>query len=253
MTVVGAEHDAVGMLVEQRYQGLIILGRRPFAYLHHHACLDASPRLFQRGALVVGADARLRILLPLLSMKPRGMSVYRFAACQGRLYLGQRLGIIGQHSGIIHHLSQKTDVVTVHQLADVAAVQACAACLDVGTARRHTRRGTETEVEADMPPVGYHEVDALIAKHVADFVRVGNDTYRPLLHRHTGKFGRHHHTALDVHMTVDEARHPIGSVAGYVVPWCDAGYHAVVDLHLAVKHLTPDDINDMSCIFHAAE
>ena len=87
-----------------------------------------------------------------------------------------------------------------------------------------------------MLPVGYHEVDAIIAQDIGNLVGIGNDTDGALLHCHPSKLGRHHHTALNVNMGVDEAGQEIGRTLRNIALGRDAlddavgyGYLSVVD------------------------
>ena len=81
-------------------------------------------------------------------------------------------------------------------------------------------------------------------------MRISDDTDSAVAHGDASELKRHHHTALYVHMAVDEARHQIGP--GRTITWKVAASY-LYDLSIlygqcAVEYLAAKHINDMSLI-----
>ena len=72
---------------------------------------------------MVGGDACPCIGETLLTLKSGGMAIDRLAIGEGSLNLGLHLEVIGEHARVVHHLAKEADLLTLHERADVVAVE----------------------------------------------------------------------------------------------------------------------------------
>ena len=248
VTVVGTQHHHIRTLVDQRTQQLIVLGGTTLADDNIHTGSDARTTLVQRRTLMVGGDAGGSIAVTILSCHSRGVTVHGFAIVQGRPYLRHHLFVAIQHTGIVHHLAQETDILTGHQRLRILGVNHRPAGLCVAAYCRHTAGCTEQEVEACLLARTYHVVDTRNAQHVANLVRVGNDTYRTVTDGNACKLMRHYHTTLNMHVGINETWHDVGP-RGLTLGQLTAlyfRYDPILNDQFAIVYLAAHHINYMS-------
>ena len=252
MAVVGTEHHHVGTLADQVFQQFVVLGGTALTDDHLHAGTDARATLLERRTLVVGGDAGTGILVALVSGQSGGMAVNGLPMPERRLDLCHHLLVACQHSRVVHHLTQEPDVRTCHQLLGVLRIQHGAAGLYLATNGRHAAGRTETEVESHLTAGAYHEVDSLDAQHVADLVRVGNHADGAVSNDQAPELARRHHAALNMYVTVDEARHQIRPRGLALRQF--ATFHfddrLAVNHQFAIEYLVADHVNNMSLYTH---
>ena len=166
-------------------------------------------------------------------------------------YLTHHLRLVAQHAREVHHLAQHTDIVAGHQLLHPGGIDHGPAGLDVGRTARHATGRGKAEVERGFPTRLYHIVDTLDTQHVADLVGVGHHADGAVTGCQMGKLARRHHTALDMHVAVDETGHQerprlpvVGQSAAFHLP--DA---ITLDRDFAIIHLAANHVDDMSLIF----
>ena len=181
------------------------------------------------------------------------MTVHRLAVTLGSLYLGHHLLVAIQHTEVVHHLCQETNILTGHQGLRVLDVNYLATGLDVAAYCRHTAGGTEEEIETGLLTRAYHVIDTVHAQHIANLVRIGHDTYRAVAHGNACKLMRNHHTALDVYVSINETRHNIRP--GGLTLWQRTALHLYYLLvfydQFAVVYLPTNHVNYMSFyVFH---
>ena len=163
MAVVRTQHHHVRTLVNQRTQQLVVLSGTSLADNHLHASPDARPSFLQCRALMVGSHARSRILVALVSHHSGCMSVHGLVVAQCSLNLGHHLLVASQHTRIVHHLAQETNVLASHERLRSLGVNHRSAGLYVATHGRHAARCTKQEVESSLLARAYHVVHALNA------------------------------------------------------------------------------------------
>ena len=133
------------------------------------------------------------------------MAVDRLSMFLGGSDFTHQFGILVDDTGVVHHLREVIDVVGSHQFFNVVGIEARSSGLKIGG--RHTTRRAEEELKWHFLAIFNHVSDAVLAKHIGDFVWVADSGHRAVAGRQTGKLRRHQHRTFDMHMCVDEAWH----------------------------------------------
>ena len=94
----------------------------------------------------------------------------------------------------------------------------------------------------------YHVVDTFHTQHITNLMRVGNDTYRAVTDSDACKLVRHHHAALDMHVSVNEARHDVWPRLSPFrqLTTSDVSNLPFSDDDLTIVYLTTHHVDDMS-------
>ena len=176
------------------------------------------------------------------------MTVDGLTVAEGCLNLLLHLAVAVKHTGVVHHLSQETDLRAGHQRLDVVCIDRGTAGLYLAADGRHAAGGAEAEIEVYLMSRTNHVVDTLNAQHVTDLVRVGHHTDGAVADGDTRKLARHHHTTLYVYVTIDEAWHQIRP--GLLLFWQRASFHLsnppILDDQFAVEYISAHYVNNMS-------
>ena len=195
---------------------------------------------------MIGGDACPGILVALASRESWCVTVNGLSVTLRSLDLLHHFLVASQHTRVVHHLCEETNILASHELCRILGIDHGTAGFNITAYGRYTAGGTEAE--ANLMSGTNHIVDALNAQHVANFVWVGNDTYRAVTDGNMCKLMGHHHTALNMYVTINEARH-------YVWPRCFL-FGQRAPLHLSdrlalnndftVEYLPTNHVNDMS-------
>lgn len=180
-----------------------LLARAALANEHVHARGKLVARFVRVVAFVVGRNARGGIGGEFRAFPAGEMSVDRLSRRARGGELGEHVGVAARHAGIVHHFAQAEDVVAGERRGDGVRVQNRSAAFRGrgGNAGRHHH----LDFERRSRGVRDHEIDAVHAAHVGDFVRVGDDGRRPAGHDRLGETRGNQLAAFDMDVRVDEA------------------------------------------------
>src|SRR5450432_1189705 len=110
MFVVTAEHHHFPMIMKQSCQGLKIARSTAFAYQYFHTPLHFVKGLLCGETFMISSYARMDVLFCRRSSKSGCMTVHWFVEFFCCSYFFHHFGILLQHTGKIHHLTQIIDL-----------------------------------------------------------------------------------------------------------------------------------------------
>ena len=148
VTVVRTEHHHVGTLGNEWTEQRVVLGGTALADDNLHAGIDARASFLQRRTLMIGGDACPCIQVTLASCESWCVTVNRLSVTLRSLDFLHHFLIASQHSGIVHHLCQETNILASHEFLRVFGINHGSAGFNIAAYSRHTTGSTKAEVEA---------------------------------------------------------------------------------------------------------
>ena len=233
MGVIHAEHALLRRFLQHGPQRLEVPRGRAIADQDLHAQCRLAPRLVQRHAFVIGADAGRGVRARLLAHQLRRVTIHQLARSLRGGDLGQHLRIARQHARPVHHLAQVADARIGQKPRDGGGIQCGPRRLKRG--RRHARWASKVKVEIAPRTVAQHELHTRLTQHVGDLVRIAHRAHGAMHHHRARKLAGRQHAAFHMHMRVDESGHQKARVHR------TAARRDRLDATVAHTHLTRDD------------
>src|SRR6185312_6123107 len=212
VAVIGAEHHAVRMVVQQADERVEIAGGAAFADDDLHPGLQLFQRLIGGCTLVVRRHPRMDIFQDGLAAKAGSVAVDGLPDPLRGVDLGHYLGVLAEHTGEIHHFTQVPDVVARQELGDFRGLEGGPGRFEPGGGDAAWR--PEIEVEGDGIAVADHEFHSRKAGDVGDLVRIADRRDGPMCNRQAGELRGYEKGRLDMDVGIDETGEDIGRIVG---------------------------------------
>jgi hypothetical protein len=174
------------------------------------------------------------------------MPVHHLAAVSCSGHLVQAAGLTVNGPGEVHQLPQAQGLRPGQGDRNVLSIQRRAGRLQVrggNAGRRH-----QEHVDGQGRRFVQEVANRLEPAHIRQLVQVGDDAGGAAREDGTGVLGEAQEGAFDVGVAVDEAGQEIGAVKGHglggPVAGADAGDDTLGDDHVALFHLTTENVDD---------
>src|ERR1700678_807092 len=145
--VVAAEHNLVGVVPQQAYQGVEVPGGAALPDEDVHTGVQFVQGFFHGETFMVGGDAGGDIGPGVGPPETRGVPIHGFAQAPGGGDLGHDVGVPGKHPGVVHHFAEIPYVGALQQEVHVGGGQESPGRFEGGGG--DAARGAEVEMEGN--------------------------------------------------------------------------------------------------------